>query len=235
MQIQLFRRLPLTCKLLGTLFYIYLLGIFEKNLMIDSSDKSIDFLWHSFLNGDDKSFALIYQRHIDRLLSYGYKLSTDKELVHDCLQDVFMDLFLRRKKVGVNIENLKAYLFVALRNCLIKKITKNRKSENIEITEGQAELFSNVEYCCQEQLIELEISNEIKNKLSTAVNSLPPKQKEVIYLKFEEELEYLEISEILKISVESARKLLYRALISLRKVVEPATFQILFLFLFKNK
>lgn len=98
--------------------------------MIDSSDKSIDFLWHSFLDGDDKSFVLIYQRHIDRLLFYGYKLCFDKELVHDCIQEIFIGLFLKRNKLGVNIENLKAYLFVALRNSLIKNylfLNKNKK------------------------------------------------------------------------------------------------------------
>lgn len=202
--------------------------------MSDSSDKSINFLWRSFLNGDDKSFALIYQRHIDRLLSYGNKLCPDRELVSDCIQEVFIDLFLKRKKLGVNIENLKAYLFVALRNGLIKNITKNRKFEPHEMEDGQAEIDFYVEYSFQDQLIELEISNEIKEKLSTAINCLPAKQKEIIYLKFEEELEYIEISEILKISVESARKLLYRAILSLRKVIEPTTFQTLFLFLFKK-
>lgn len=202
--------------------------------MSDSSDKSIDFLWRSFLNGDDKSFALIYQRYIDGLLSYGHKLSSDRELVSDCIQEVFMDLFLKRKKLGVNIKNLKAYLFVALRNSLIKKLTKKRKFESVEIGDDHDEINFSIEYNFQDQLIKLENSDEIKEKLSAAVNSLPAKQKEIIYLKFEEELEYLEISEILKISVESARKLLYRALLSLRKVIGPTTFQTLFLFLFKK-
>ncbi len=203
--------------------------------MSGSNDKSIDFLWHTFLNGDDKSFALIYQRHIDKLLFYGYKLSFDKELVHDCIQEIFIDLFLKKNKLGVSIENLKAYLFVALRNSLIKKLTKKRKFESVEIGDDHDEINFSIEYNFQDQLIELENSNEIKEKLSTAINCLPSKQKEIIYLKFEEELEYSEISEILKISVESARKLLYRALLSLRKVIKPTIFQTLFIFLFKKK
>jgi len=66
-----------------------------------------------------------------------------------------------------------------------------------------------------------EISEEIKNKLIEAVNNLPPKQKEIIYLKFEEEMDYKEISEVMNISVDSARKLMYRSLISLRNIVDP--------------
>lgn len=202
--------------------------------MSNSLDKSVDFLWHSFLEGNDKSFAIIYQRHIEQLISYGYKLSYDRELVHDCIQEVFMDLFLKRKKLSVNIENLKAYLFVAFRNGLIKEISKSRKFETLDTDKCKEYLIFNVEYSFQYKLIKLEISNERRNCLKDVINSLPSRQKEIIYLKFEEELGYSEISEIMKLSVESARKLLYRALLSLRKIIEPKTFQILFHIFFKK-
>ena len=191
--------------------------------MDNSNNESIDFLWHSFLNGNDNSFAVIYQQHNDSLLSYGYKLSYDKDMVSDCIQEIFIDL-LKKKKLGANIKNLKAYLFVALRNNLIKKITKSRKQEMLEVKKSQEESIFNVEYSYQDKIIESELSSEIKTKLNNAVKSLPSRQKEIIYLKFEEGLDYNEISDVLKISVESARKLLHRALLSLREIVKPSTF-----------
>jgi len=193
--------------------------------MDNSQEEGLDFLWQSFLNGDDKSFSIIYQCYIDRLLSYGYKLHSDQEIVHDCIQEIFIDLFLKRKKTGVNIKNLKAYLFVALRNSIVKKITKKRKIELLDILDN---ITFDIEYSFQDRLIDQEISEELNQKLDAAINALPPKQKEIIYLKFEEELDYEEISEILKISVESARKLLYRALFSLRGKIHHKVSSILF-------
>lgn len=108
--------------------------------MRDSEHKSIDLLWSSFLNGDDKGFSVIYQLHINRLLSYGYKLCPDREWVHDSIQEVFPDLFLKRKKQERNIENLKAWLFVAIRNSLVKKMVKSRKFEPI-VTDGEQEFI----------------------------------------------------------------------------------------------
>ncbi len=189
------------------------------HLMSKYNDKNIDLLWHSFLKGDDKSFVIIYQQHIESLLSYGYKLSTDKDLVADCIQDIFIDLYSKKDKVFTSIKNLKAYLFTSLRNNIIKKITRNRKQEIPTDEEYIDHNIFQVEYSHQDQMIEMEVSNEIKNKLHIAVNKLPSRQKEIVYLKFEEELDYKEISEILKISVESSRKLLHRALLSLRKIV----------------
>ncbi len=184
-------------------------------------NNTVDFLWHSFLNGNDKSFTLIYYKQVHKLISYGCKLCGNRELVRDCVQEVFIDLYLKRQKLNVKIRNLKAYLFIALRNCIIKKITQRRKTESINNYNEDANGIFKSEYNFQDQLMAYELSEEIKSKLFNAINGLPPKQKEIIYLKFEEEMEYDEISEIMKISIDSARKLMYRSLISLRKIINP--------------
>jgi RNA polymerase sigma factor (sigma-70 family) len=202
--------------------------------MSELKKTNLNFLWKSFLKGDDKSFSLIYQQHIDGLFLYGSKLSTDRELVRDCIQEVFIDLFLKRKKVSREIVNLKSYLFVSLWNGIIKKLAQSRIFESIGEKEDETEAPFNIEYEFQDQLIQLEISQEIIAKLQSKIKNLPPRQKEIIYLKFEEEMDYPEIAPILKISVESARKLLYRALLTLRKTVDPSIAQTLFFIFFKN-
>jgi RNA polymerase sigma factor (sigma-70 family) len=202
--------------------------------MSELKKTNLNFLWKSFLKGDDKSFSLIYQQHIDGLFLYGSKLSTDRELVRDCIQEIFIDLFLKRKKVSREIVNLKSYLFVSLRNGIIKKLTQSRIFESIGEKEDETEAPFNIEYEFQDQLIQLEISQEIIAKLQSKIKNLPPRQKEIIYLKFEEEMDYPEIAPILKISVESARKLLYRALLTLRKTLDPSIAQTLFFIFFKN-
>lgn len=196
-------------------------------------DDSIRLLWKSFLKGDDKSFSLLYQVHINPLLSYGYKLCPNHEIVHDCIQEVFIDLFLKRENLTADIRNLKAYLFVALRNCVIKKITKSRRHHMVEIKPDEEEFNFRVEYSFQDRLIEEEISDERKEILQSAIKELPAKQKEIIYLKFEEEMDYSEIATIQNITVESARKLLYRALLSLRTKIDSDIFHTFFLIFFK--
>ncbi len=194
----------------------------------------IDSLWQSFLKGDDKSFAIIYQHHIKGLISYGYKISSDRELVRDSIQEIFIDLFLRRKKLSIQIEHLKPYLFIAFKNCLLKKLAKQKKLEQFDNNEEDSDMPFLVEYSFKDNSTEFEISEEIKIKLQSAINNLSSRQKEIIYLKFEEEIDYPGIAQIMNISVESARKLLYRALLSLRKTVDPSILQMLFIFFSKK-
>jgi len=202
--------------------------------MSEPKKTNLDFLWKSFLRGDDKSFSLIYQQHISGLFLYGSKLCADRELVRDCIQEIFVDLFLKRKKMSGEIVNLKSYLFVSLRNCILKKAEKTRKLESVGGNDDEKGGPFYTEYNFLDKYMELEISNEIKEKLQSNINNLPSRQKEIIYLKFEEEMDYPEIARILKISVESARKLLYRALLTLRKTIDPSVAQTLFLFFFKK-
>jgi len=201
--------------------------------MQSPENKNIDFLWRSFLRGDDKCFTIIYEQYIERLFSYGYKLCSDNEMVRDCIQEIFIDLFLKRKKVSIEIGNLKSYLFIALRNCLTKKIVKKRRLKSLVIDADEEEIFFNIEYSFPGTATDQKISTEVIERLRDAINNLPSRQKEIIYLKFEEEIDYAGIAKIMKISVESSRKLLYRALVTLRKTVDSTVIQNLFLVFIK--
>lgn len=101
------------------------------------------------------------------------------------------------------------------------------------VEDENSELF-HTEYLFQHQNFGFELSDELLKKLQQNINNLPSRQKEIIYLKFEEEMEYPEIAFILNISVESARKLLYRALVTLRKTIDPKFAQTLLLVYFKK-
>lgn len=201
---------------------------------MDAPTDPIKRSWQSFLKGDDRSFAVIYQHFAPGLLSYGSRFNIDKELVRDALQEVFTDLYLKRGHLHAEIGYMKGYLFTALKNNLLKKIEKRKKSGFDTNEKIGAELRFTIEYSFQEQLISIEISQETTKKLHQAIALLSPGQKEIIFLKFEEELDYSEIAGILGITVESARKQLYRALKSLREILDPKSLQ-LFLSFFQKK
>jgi len=183
-------------------------------------------LWVAFLSGDDNAFAGIYYVYINPLLSYGKKLSHDRDLLHDAIQEIFIDIYQKRSKLHIPISNLKAYLFIALKNNILKKLEQKRKFDTNEVDDNMLGEF-NIEYSFQEQLIKNEISDELHSNLQHAILKLSPGQKEIVYLKFEEGLGYSEIAELMNISIESARKQLYGALQSLRQLLDNKSFTIL--------
>jgi RNA polymerase sigma factor (sigma-70 family) len=194
----------------------------------------IDTLWETFLTGDDKAFAGIYYAFINPLLTYGKKLTLDTAMLQDALQEVFMDLYQKRNKLHTPISNLKSYLFIALKNNLVKRLLQNRKFEDKEVDDSAMGEF-NIEYSFLDQQIIREISEEKRMRLQRAIVSLSSGQKEIIYLKFEEDLGYKEIAVLMNVTVESARKQLYRALLSLRETIDNESFEIFLSFFIKKR
>ncbi|HZL09769.1 MAG TPA: sigma-70 family RNA polymerase sigma factor [Prolixibacteraceae bacterium] len=188
-------------------------------------------IWLLFKDGDKEAFAIFYNLHIDQLYQYGLKFSNDEGTIQDAIQEVFLDLYLKRKKNNTSPENLKFYLLLALKRNLIKKLKSGRRFDRSEITDGR---IADLEFSAEYQIIEMEQDEELRNKVIEALSQLPEKQKEAVYLRFNEALDYSEISLILGITIESVRKQVYRALKTVRELLDNKSITIL-LHLFQKK
>jgi RNA polymerase sigma factor (sigma-70 family) len=187
-------------------------------------------LWRNFKSGDKEAFAHFYNLYVDVLYRYGTKLTANEELVKDAIHEVFLDLYLKRGKNKTNPENLKYYLILALKRNLIKKLKHIKNIINHDIIN---ELLFEPVYSIEKNIVEMEEHAELNNQVNNALNQLPAKQKEVLYLRFNESLEYIEIAGLMNISIESVRKQVYRALKTVRELFENDLF--IFLFLFERK
>lgn len=187
--------------------------------------------WLNFKEGDKEAFAIFYNLHVDRLYKYALKLCHDDDTVKDAIQEVFLDLYLKRAKNKTTPENLKYYLLLALKRNLIKKLKSKRRFDEGEIPEGE---MPDLEFSAEYQLIEKEQDEELNTKVLNALNQLPGKQKEAIYLRFNEGMDYPEIALMLGITIESVRKQVYRALKTVRELVENKSITILLHFFQKK-
>lgn len=151
--------------------------------------------------------------HYRSLFSYGSKFSKNAEFVKDCLQDLFLELWKNRETIR-SADYVRPYLFKSLRNKIWRLLHKNRwhnKAEQI-----QENYYFDVEFSIEHHLIREETLRDTASKFSNILNQLPKRQKEIIYLRFYQNLEIQEIVEVMEINSQSAYNLLHRALSSLR-------------------
>lgn len=171
-------------------------------------------IFRDFKAGYHSAFTLIYNQHIDMLFAYGTKMCKDDNLVKDCIQEVFIKLFERIEKIQ-NPDSIKFYLLKSLKNNLIDSFSLKKKifnaSEKIEFI---------IEYSAEKYWIDNEINDLQRNLIKEALNALTNKQKEIIYLRYNQGLSFSQISEILDIDAGSAKKQTYRTLEKLRKLLD---------------
>lgn len=196
-------------------------------------EKSEDyFLWKRFIEGDDKAFFSIYDQYFDVLYSYGIHFSKDKDLIKDCIHDLFLDLYKYRERLS-ETDNIHFYLFRSLRRLLYKEQSKRISvlSDNKILLENDIPVMA-----FEDTIIESETKNGNHRILAEAMTELSERQREGLSLKFEQNFSYKEIADILGISVESARTCIYRALKDLRKALKKKGVSTFILFLlFREK
>lgn len=171
-------------------------------------------LWHQLQNGNALAFRQLYDKHISALMGYGYKFTNNKQVIEDCCQELFIKIWEKRRELPYMDKPAK-YLYAAFRNNLVKTL---QRTENRYVAGVREELFE-LTPAADRNIIDSESEEIRKSQLQKAISSLPARQKEALYLKYQKGMEYDEICEIMEISYQSVRNLVSRALTNLRGLI----------------
>ncbi|OJZ00436.1 sigma-70 family RNA polymerase sigma factor [Sphingobacterium sp. 40-24] len=177
-----------------------------------NSDQQI---WKMFQVGHEPSFKILFERYNKLLFNYGFKFTQNEEIIEDSIQELFVKLWCNKDSLSSDVA-VKNYLFKAFRRTLIKKIEQSFR--RADVTKSSVDYLPfTIELPHDLSMIRHERALEIKSKLDQALMQMTARQREIIHLRFFEELPYDEIAEIMGLSTKDTYKLYYRAIDSLRK------------------
>lgn len=175
-----------------------------------NSQEDVIRLWNQFLSGDKAAFSQIYQLYIKDLTSFGFKITNKPDLISDALQELFVSLWTKRLDLPI-VKHVKSYLIISLRNLLLRKIQVDQRTKIYNIDEFLVDaLSSESENHSETELL----SQQIRMKL----DSLPTRQREILHLKYYQNLSHDEIASIMKINYQSVANLLGRAIHKLQDI-----------------
>jgi RNA polymerase sigma factor (sigma-70 family) len=162
----------------------------------------------------DLSHSMAFKTHFDSLYNYGIKMSSDSELVKDCIQELFYRMWKNEIDLS-SVTYLKSYLIKGLRRQILNVLElKYHQMTKVEVEEHFGIDFSPEDYYIQNQDEE-----NLRSKVLHALNQLSKKQREAIYLRYFENLEYFEIAEIMNINLQSVKNNVQRGLSLLRDLL----------------
>ena len=181
--------------------------------MMEQTNNSTDTLLASFQAGNMAAFSQLYVLHINILFNYGLKLTIDKELLKDCIHDIFVKLYTKKDELGT-IDNLKSYLFISLKNKLCDELRKRMYMSDTAIEDVNAVAPTDVE---DDYMEEEQRKNEF-SLVKRLLDQLSPRQREALTLYYIEEKKYEDICEIMNMNYQSVRNLMHRGLTKLRSL-----------------
>lgn len=177
--------------------------------MSEYSDKELLDMFHS---GDNPNYAfnLIVRKYQERLYYYIRRMVVDHDDADDVLQNTFVKAWKGLGKFRAEA-NLYTWLYRIATNEALTFIQKRNKQNKVSLDDAANYLSQNLESDHYYS------GDEIQQKLQTAIETLPEKQKEVFILKYFEEKKYDEISEILGTSVGALKASYHHAVKKIEK------------------
>jgi len=172
-------------------------------------------MWTDLLKGDQHALKQIYLEYHTGLFQYGMRILLNEEATRDCIHNLFVKIWANHKNLK-HTDNIKYYLMSALRNEIINYRTRESRYKHDQI---DLETFM-LDFSVESVYIRKEEINEQTEKLVGAMNQLTPRQKEIIYLRYFEELNYDQIADMMDITVKGAYKLSARALDALKEIMK---------------
>lgn len=177
-------------------------------------------IWAAFNKGDEMAFNYLYRVYAPMLYQYGFQFSNDSSLIQDSIQNVF--IYIRGKRGDLNeVSNIKGYLFRSIQREIVKILKSNTKQGHLDFNNIENSFL--IEISPETSIIQKETHSLQSTQLQSGINQLTCKQRKALLLFYQEELSYNDIAKVMDFKeVKTARKLIYRAITSLKEFVKSA-------------
>jgi RNA polymerase sigma factor (sigma-70 family) len=195
---------------------------------MQSEQKEADLNWCAFKNGSKEAFSQIYRQQVNDLLNYGYKVTSDRRLIEDSIQDLFFELWKNRSGLS-DTTSVRFYLFKALRFKIMRN-AKNKVNDLLNFGEVVAERPTEASH--ESYLIGMEVQSLQMANLKELLTNLPKRQQEAINLRYYHNFSNEEIAHIMGVNYQSACKFIYTALKTLKLNLQVSITSWLFLIFF---
>lgn len=184
-------------------------NINESDGSPEEESSEIENLVIQAISGDTQAFGELYTYHVTKIYRYVYYNVHSRERAEDITQEVFLKAWKAIGSCKGKEKTFSSWLYRIAHNLIIDKLRKSQKQISHE-----AELPEDI----RDTSDGMEISLEQKDLLKV-IEILPPNQKQVILMKFIEDMDNREIADTMGKSTGAIRILQMRALETLRKTI----------------
>ena len=170
--------------------------------------------------GNNSAFDILINRHKSNVYSYIYFIVRDREMAEDIFQETFIKAIVTIKQ-GRYTENgkFRAWINRIAHNLIIDNYRQEKNEQTISNDECEVDLFNNSKLSdgtIEDTIIKDQILADVKK----LVNYLPDNQKEVLILRYYQDLSFKEIAEITGVSINTALGRMRYAILNMRRMAE---------------
>ena len=176
-------------------------------------------LINCYLEGDEKAFETLLNRHKTKIYTSIYLFVKDSEQAEDIFQEVFIKIIDTIRKGKYNHEG--KFLQWAMRisyNMCVDQFRRSKRRTNVSLSE-EFDIFDVIP-SSDTNMEQSMIQTQTNDKVRKLIDLLPDEQREVVILRHYADMSFKEIASLTRVSINTALGRMRYALINLRKLIE---------------
>lgn len=173
-----------------------------------------------YANGENGAFDVLLQRHQGRVFSYIMNIVKDKDLADDLFQETFVKAIVTINQ-GRYTENGKfpAWIMRIAHNLIIDYFRQEKSLAQLSCDDGNVNILNRKELS-DETIEDSIVREQILNDVRLLVGQLPPLQREVLEMRYYQDMSFKEIAENTGVSINTALGRMRYAILNLRKIAD---------------
>jgi len=173
-----------------------------------------------YAKGNNPAFDVLLNRYKSSVHSYIYYIVRDRDLTEDIFQETFVKVIMTIKQ-GRYTESgkFKAFIMRIAHNLIIDNFRQERNENTISNDEVDVDLFNDVRLCdgtIEDHMVQNQVFDDIKKM----VQYLPENQREVLEMRYYQDMSFKEIADITGVSINTALGRMRYAILNMRRMAE---------------
>ncbi len=176
-------------------------------------------LIQQYLDGNERAFEELLSRHRNKIYTSIYLFVKEQSLAEDIFQEVFIKIIntLRNGKYNHEGKFVQWAMRIAYNMC-VDQFRRKKRRPQVAPTES-FDIFD-VLHVSEDNMETTMIKSQTHERIRHLVDALPPEQREVVILRHYADMSFKEISQLTRVSINTALGRMRYALINIRKMIE---------------
>lgn len=191
--------------------------------MIRLNEMTNEQLALSYVNGNNQAFDLLLSRNQSKLFSYILFVVHDQDLANDIFQETFVKVITKlQERKYVDSGKFSAWIMRIAHNVIMDWYRDNRAQNIVEATEDNDLSNINSNSCLDYNIEDRYINEQVLRDVKKMMNLLPPTQREIVFMRFYQEMSFKEIAETTGVSINTALGRMRYAILNLRRMARKS-------------
>lgn len=187
-----------------------------QNLKKQTDDRLVS----AFADGNNQAFDILLERHKDRIFNYIYNMVKDEDLANDIFQETFVKAIMTIKQGRYSADGkFASWISRIAHNAVIDHFRQEKSQGTVSTDEADYDILNRRELA-EDTIEDIIIDKSIRDDVRSLIQSLPAEQRQVLIMRYYNNLSFKEIAEKTGVSINTALGRMRYAILNLRRTAE---------------